>query len=166
MAINVTRANQQAAEIAGKVAELRIAKNHLLKYKSELQCNWQGREVGLFVQSVDDSIAKINALLGTLTTLSNDIKTTADAIYREEKAAEEAAAARAAQERKMAQARQAYNAACNELDVIIKERAALLEQMRNTKSVKTMVALNEKLIEIDKRLADAQEVCNRCREAF
>lgn len=166
MAINVTKANQQAAEIASRVGQLRSARSSLVKYKSELQANWQGQEVGLFVQSADITIAKIDALIGSLNTLSSDIRNAASAIQREEKAAEEAAAANAARQQRLTEARNAYNASCNALDAITKERQALVEQMRNTKSLKTMTSLNKQLVEIDKRLAAAQEECNRCRSAL
>lgn len=166
MAINVTAANQQAAEIAGKISQLRSARNNLAKYKSELQSNWQGQEVGLFVQSIDTEIAKIDALIGTMSSLSSDIRNAAAAIRREEEAAAKAAAERAAYQQRQAQARSAYNAACNALDAIARERATIVEQMRNTKSLATMALLNLKLIEIDSRLSEAQEVCNQCRLAL
>lgn len=166
MAINVTAANNQAAEIACEIGRLRSARNYLEKYKSELQANWQGQEVGLFVQSLDISISKIDALIGSLSNLGTDIRNVASTIQREEKAAAEAAAASAARQRQMAQARSAYNSSCDALDAIVREREALVEQMRNTKSMRTMMVLNEQLIEIDKKLAAAQEECNRCRAAL
>lgn len=166
MAINVNAANQQAAEIAAKVNRLRMARNELGQYRTELQSNWQGQEVGLFVQSIDAEIAKIDALIGTLNSIGTDIRNTAAAIKREEEAAAKAAAEKAAQQKRMAQARSAYNAACNALDAIVRERETIVEQMRNTKSLATMTVLNMKLIEIDKRLSDAQEVCNQCRLAL
>lgn len=166
MAINVTKANQQASEIAGKVGQLRKARSSLLKYKSELQSNWQAKEVGLYEQSLDAAIARIDALIGSLNSLSNDIKAAAKAIRQEEIAAEEAAAARAAKQQQLAQARSAYNASCDALDAIAKERAALVQQMRNTRSTATMELLNQQLIEIDKKLAAAQEACNQCRMAL
>lgn len=166
MAINVTKANQQAAEIAGKISQLRNAKNNLLKYKSDLLSNWQGQEVGLFTQSIDNEIAKIDALLGTLNNLSTDIRNAAAAIHREEEAAARAAAEAAARQQRMAQARSAYNAACNALDSIMQERNQIIEQMRNTRSMSTMVALNEKLMEIDQRLEAAQAACDQCRAAL
>lgn len=166
MAINVTRANTQAAEIAGKVNQLRNARNLLQKYKNELRSNWQGIEVGLFIESIDGEIRKIDALLGTLSNLSTDIRNAAEAIRREEEAAERAAAERAAQQRRAAQARQAYNAACDAVEEIIKERKKIIAKMRNTNSWLTMLKLNEDLKEIDERLSDAQDVCDRCRSAL
>lgn len=166
MAIDVNAANQQAAEIAGKISQLKTARNSLAKYKSDLQSNWVGQEVGLFVQSINAEIAKIDTLLGTLNSLSSDIRQAAAEIRQEEEAAAKAAAARAAQDSQRAQARSAYNAACNTLDAIAKERDKVVEQMRNTKSPATMLKLNLKLIEIDNRLSDAQEVCNKCRLAL
>ncbi len=166
MAINVTAANQQAAEIAGKIAQLRSARSSLVKYKTDLWSNWQGQEVGLFAQSIDAEIAKIDALIGSLDGISSDIKIAAAAIQREEEAAARAAAERAAQQHRRAQARNAYNAACSAVDTIVREREAVVEQMRNTKSLATLTLLNLKLIEIDNRLSDAQAVCDQCRMAL
>lgn len=166
MAINVTKANNQAAEIARDVEKLRRARNRLIKYKTDLQQNWQAAEIGLFVESIDAEIRKIDALLSTLSNLSTDIKNAAEAIRREEEAAERAAAARAAQQQKAAQARQAYNNACDALEDIVKERREIVAKMRNTKSWITRWQLNEQLEEIDKRLSDAQDVCDKCRAAL
>ncbi len=166
MAINVTAANQQAAEIAGKIGQLRSARNSLAQYRSQLQTNWQGQEVGLFVESVDREIRKIDTLIGSLNGLSNDIRRAAEEIRREEEAAARAAAARAEQQRRAAQARSAYNAACSRLDEVARERDVIIQKMRNTKSKKTMADLNAQLAELDKRIMEAQEACNRCRMAL
>lgn len=166
MAINVTRAKQQAAEIAGEISQLRSAKAKLITYKSELQANWRGQEVGLFAQSIDAQIAKIDALLGSLDSLSADIHSTAMEIQREEKAAAEAAAARAAHQQQLEKARNAYNQACDAMDSIAKEREAIITQMRNTRSLVTMGKLNEQLKEIDQRMHQAQEACEQCRIAL
>lgn len=166
MAINVTKANQQAAEIADKIGQLRNAKSSLQKYKAELQANWQGKETGLFIEGIDNTIAKIDALLGSLNNLSNNIRAAAREIDQEEKAAAQAAAARAARQQRLAQARNDYNRACETLDSIAKERAAVVAQMRNTKSMKTMAELNMLLIKIDQRLMAAQDACEMCRAAL
>ena len=166
MAINVTAANQQAAEIAAKITQLKTARNALHKYRTELLSNWQSIEVDLFLESIDAEIRKIDILMRSLQDLSNDIRNTAAEIHREEEAAAQAAAAQAARQRQQARARSAYNEACAQLDTIAKERDKIIQQMRNTKSLKTMISLNEKLIEIDKKLSDAQQVCERCRLAL
>ena len=105
MAVNVTQANYQAAQIEGKVQQLRSARNALASYRSELQGNWQSQEVGLILQSVDGQIAELDRLLGSLNNLATDIRRAAAEIRREEEAAARAAAERAARERQQAQAR-------------------------------------------------------------
>lgn len=166
MAVNVTQANYQAAQIEGKVQQLRNARGALSSYRSELQGNWQSQEVGLILQSVDGQIAELDRLLGSLNNLATDIRRAAAEIRREEEAAARAAAERAARERQQAQARGAYNAACENLDAITRERAEIVLRMQNTRSSKTMAQLNEQLADIDRRLELAQQECDRCRLAL
>lgn len=166
MAVNVTQENYQAAQIEEKVQQLRSARNALSSYRSELQGNWQSQEVGLILQSVDGQIAELDRLLGSLNNLASDIRRAAAEIRREEEAAARAAAERAARERQQAQARGAYNAACENLDAITRERAEIVLRMQNTRSSKTMAQLNEQLADIDRRLELAQQECDRCRLAL
>lgn len=166
MAVNVTQANYQAAQIEEKVQQLRSARGALSSYRSELQGNWQSQEVGLILQSVDAEIAALDRLLGTLNNLAADIRKAAADIQREEEAAARAAAERAARQRQQAQARSAYNAACENLDAITRERNEIVLRMQNTRSLKTMAQLNEQLAEIDRRLEQAQQECDRCRLAL
>lgn len=165
MAINVSVANQQAAEIAAKISDLRDSRTKLHTYRAELDASWQGREVGLFDQAIDQAIRKIDILIGEMTAISDDVRKAASDIDREEKAAAAAAAQRAAQQQRAAEARAEYNRCCDVLDQISEERKEIVRMMSNTKSKNTMAALNVKLMEIDERMAQAQNACEQCRMA-
>ncbi len=180
MAINVSVANNQAAQLNDNISKLRDAKKQMQAYRSSVSNNWQGKEVTYILTAIDRVIGDIDSTIRNLESLSSDIKSTAAQIKREEDAA--AAAARAAAERAAAeraaaqraanaraeaaranQARQQrINSAQNSYDQACRERDSLNSQKKQLeKSIKkanifTIWKLQNQMEELNRKIRNAE----------
>lgn len=116
MGVDVTKANNQAAQLQDYATQLKGAKNNLQLYKNELSVNWTGTETAYVYAAIDKAIQQINTAITELENLQADVKTVASTIRQEEIAAQKAAeeaARKAAEEaaRKAAEAEAARKAA-------------------------------------------------------
>ncbi len=111
MAINVSAANNQANQLNDNVSKLFDAKKQMQVYRASLSANWQGKEVTYILDAIDKVIWDIDSAIRSLESLSNDIKSVAAQIKREE----DEAAARAAAEQRAAEQRSvaSHSAAAN-----------------------------------------------------
>lgn len=166
MAINVTAANQQANNLYGNIDQLRAARQNLAAYKEVLTANWQGEEVGYYVTAIDQVIGEINTAISNIESLTNDIKTVAAQIQKEEQAAA-AAAARAAAAAAAKAAQQArINAAKNEYDQANAALEQLLKQYEDLKKKISKASFwNKPLLKtqmdgLDEMIRKARETCN------
>lgn len=163
MAINISVANNQAAQLHEYTVTLQRTKQQLSYYKSILTANWQGSEVGYFVQSIDKAIAQINAVINELNATANDIKNAADAIRREEEAAA-AARARAEKQRRIAIAEREYNEANNELSELLESRDEFVKKTKGKRSLSKKE--KDALDELNKKIAEAEKKCNDRKNAL
>lgn len=164
MAINVSVANNQAAQLRGYADRLQQAKNQLNSYKSSLTANWQGSEVLYISRGIDKAVAQIDAAMRNLRNIANDVNNTAAAIKREDDAAAAAARARAAKQQRIAAAQNAYNTACDELDSLNKSREALVAKLKKKPSLSSK--LKGELKELDKKIEAAKKKCADCKNAL
>lgn len=164
MAINVSAANGQAAQLQSYADRLQQAKNQLSSYKSSLAANWHGSEVPYITQGIDKAIAQIDAVIRELRSAANDVNSTAAAIKREDDAAAAAARARAARQQALAAAQAAYDKASEALKELLEERDALLKRLGGRKSL-----LQRYKAEIDKlaeKIEAAEKKCDECKDAL
>lgn len=126
MAINVSAANTQAAQLNDNISKLRDAKRKMQAYRSSVSNNWKGKEVTYILTAIDRVMADIDSAIRNLDSLGTDIRNAAAQIKREEDAA--AARARAAKQQRIQAAQSAYDAACNELNSLHEARNRLLER--------------------------------------
>lgn len=164
MAINISVANNQAAQLHEYTVTLQRTKQQLSYYKSILTANWQGSEVGYFVQSIDKAIAQINAVINELNATANDIKNAAETIKREEEAAAAAARARVEKQRRIAIAEREYNEANNELSELLKSRDEFVKKTKGKRSLSKKE--KDALDELNKKIAEAEKKCNDRKNAL
>lgn len=180
MAINVSTANNQAAQLNDNISKLRDAKRQMQAYRSSVSNNWQGREVTYILTAIDRVIGDIDSTIRNLDSLSDDIKSVASQIKREEDAAaaaaraaaERAAAERAAQQRAAAaraeaeranQAKQQrintaqsnYNKACSDLNALKSQKSKLERDLRNS-NIFTRWGIQNQLDEVNKKIKTAE----------
>lgn len=180
MAINVSAANSQAAQLNDNISKLRDAKRQMQAYRSSVSNNWQGKEVTYILTAIDRVIGDIDSAIRNLDTLSDDIKSVASQIKREEDAAaaaaraaaERAAAERAAQQRAAAaraeaeranQAKQQrintaqsnYNKACSDLNALKSQKSKLERDLRNS-NIFTRWSIQNQLDEVNKKIKSAE----------
>ena len=55
MAINVSAANSQAAQLNDNIAKLRSAKKQMQAYRASVSNNWQSKEVSYILNAIDQS---------------------------------------------------------------------------------------------------------------
>ncbi len=163
MAINVTAAIQQANNLYGNIDKLRAARQNLVAYKEAITANWQGEEVGYYISAIDQVVGEINAAMGNIESLTNDIKTVAAQIQREEQAAAAAAtaaaAAKAAKQARVTAAQNEYNKAYEELEKLLEAQEKLKKELRKASGF-MKAALKSQLSAMDALVARAQDVCN------
>ena len=158
MAINVSAANTQAAQLNDNIAKLRDAKRQMQAYRSSISNNWQGKEVTYILTAIDRVIGDIDSAIRNLDSLSDDIKSTATQIKREEDAAAAAARAKAEKQQRIRQAQTAYDTACVERDNLRAQLEALEKKLekasaRNRKNMmRELEMLQERLQEAQKRV--------------
>jgi len=179
MAINVSAANSQAAQLNDNIAKLRDAKRQMQAYRSSVSNNWQGKEVTYILTAIDRVVGDIDSAIRNLDSLSDDIKSVASQIKREEDAAaaaraaaERAAAERAAQQRAAAaraeaeranQAKQQrintaqsnYNKACSDLNALKSQKSKLERDLRNS-NIFTRWSIQNQLDEVNKKIKSAE----------
>ena len=61
MAINVSAANSQAAQLNDNIAKLRSAKKQMQAYRASVSNNWQSKEVSYILNAIDQVIGDIDA---------------------------------------------------------------------------------------------------------
>lgn len=180
MAINVSAANTQAAQLNDNISKLRDAKRQMQAYRSSVSNNWQGKEVTYILTAIDRVIGDIDSAIRNLDSLSDDIKSVASQIKREEDAAaaaaraaaERAAAERAAQQRAAAaraeaeranQAKQQrintaqsnYNKACSDLNDLKSQKSKLERDLRNS-NIFTRWGIQSQLDEVNRKIKSAE----------
>lgn len=180
MAINVSAANTQAAQLIDNISKLRDAKRQMQAYRSSISNNWQGKEVTYILTAIDRVIGDIDGAIRNLDSLSDDIKSVALQIKREEDAAaaaaraaaERAAAERAAQQRAAAvraeaeranQAKQQrintaqsnYNKACSDLNALKSQKSKLERDLRNS-NIFTRWGIQNQLDEVNRKIKSAE----------
>ena len=89
MAINVSMANQQADSLRSYEAYLTQAKNSLREYRSNLNSNWQGKELTYINHAIDRMLLQLSDTQNQLLPLSQEIKLVAEQIRREEEKAKQ-----------------------------------------------------------------------------
>lgn len=155
MAINVSAANNQAAQLNDNISKLRDAKRQMQAYRSSVSNNWQGKEVTYILTAIDRVIGDIDSAIRNLDSLCGDIKSVAAQIKREEDAAAAAARAKAAKEQQIRVAQSAYDAARNELDDLLEAREKLLAKFSKA-SLRDRVRLNSEIQELNKTIRNAE----------
>lgn len=185
MAINVSAANNQAAQLNDNISRLRDAKRQMQAYRSSVSNNWQGKEVTYILTAIDRVIGDIDSAIRNLDSLSDDIKSVATQIKREEDAAaaaaraaaERAAAERAAQQRAAQQraaaaraeaeranqakqqrintAQSNYNKACSDLNALKSQKSKLERDLRNS-NIFTRWGIQNQLDEVNKKIKTAE----------
>ena len=180
MAINVSAANTQAAQLIDNISKLRDAKRQMQAYRYSISNNWQGKEVTYILTAIDRVIGDIDGAIRNLDSLSDDIKSVALQIKREEDAAaaaaraaaERAAAERAAQQRAAAvraeaeranQAKQQrintaqsnYNKACSDLNALKSQKSKLERDLRNS-NIFTRWGIQNQLDEVNRKIKSAE----------
>jgi len=123
MAINIAVANRQAAQLAQLAAQLAEAKSSLGVYQAALSGHWQAAEMNHINKAIEQVSAQINGAAQSLYALSDDVKSVAAAIKREE----DAAAADAQKQAMIEEAQTALTAAQEEADGLKKK---LLDTIR------------------------------------
>lgn len=86
MGIDLRSANASAAQLRGYASELRSARDRLSQYCSELNCNWEGREVGYYTDSACSIKRRLEAAASELEAIGRAVSSAADEIRREEEA--------------------------------------------------------------------------------
>ena len=162
MAINVSAANGQAAQLRGYADKLQQAKNQLINYKSSLTANWQGNEVGYMSRGIDKAVAQIDAAVRDIKAVANDVSNVAATIKREEDVAVAAARARAAKQRLEA-AQKSYDNSKNELSKLEKQKEDMLKKLKG-KSLSS--AQKKQLDSLDGKIKAAQDKYNECKNAL
>lgn len=164
MAINVSAANYQAAQLRRYADRLQQAANELNSYKTSLAASWQGSEVPYMLQGVDKTIAQIDAAMRELRNIANDVDHTAAAIKREDDAAAAAARARAEREQRIAAAQKAYNSACDDLAELTKRYEAIRDKLKKTPGLYEKYKNELKKLEAD--IKQAEKKCDACKNAL
>ncbi len=118
MAINVSAANSQAAQISNESDRLKVAKAHLCSYRDALRSSWQADETAYYIRAINDAIDKIDKAIRDMQSLSGDIKNTAAQIKREE-------------EERIRRAQIAYDDARRNLDKLRQHRQNLINDLGN-----------------------------------
>lgn len=165
MAINVTAANNQAAQLNNNISKLRDAKRQMQAYRSSVSNNWQGREVTYILTAIDRVIGEIDSAIRNLDSLSGDIKTVAAQIKREEDAAAAAARARAAKQQRIRVAQEAYDKARNELDDLVERMEETERKFRNA-SGRNKTRLREEMEKLQAEIRKAQSKVDSTYDAL
>ena len=165
MAINVSAANNQAAQLADNITKLRDAKRQMQAYRSSVSNNWQGREVTYILTAIDRVIGDIDSAIRNLESLSSDIKSVAAQIKREEDAAAAAARAQAAKQQQIRAAQNAYDTACRELNDLTAEKEKLEAKIRKA-SVRDKLRLTDELTALNKKIEKAKSKCDTTYNAL
>ncbi len=160
MAINVTVANNQAAQINSCIQQLRRSQTQLKAYKSSIQSSWSGKEVSYILTSIDQTLNEINVAINEMEGISRDIKTNASNIKREEDAAAAAARAQAEKQRRIRVAQNAYNNACNKVNEL-EESFEELQKKYDKAPFWEKIALKLQLDELEEKLEAALKVRNQ-----
>ena len=180
MSINVSAANNQAAQLNDNISKLRDAKRQMQAYRSSVSNNWQGKEVTYILTAIDRVIGDIDSAIRNLDSLSDDIKSVATQIKREEDAAaaaaraaaeraaaERAAAARAeaaraeaaranqAKQQKINAAQSSYDKACRDLDTLKNQKKQLEKDIKKA-NIFTRWSLQNQLDELNKKIKTAE----------
>ena len=155
MAINVTKANNQAASIVDNINQLRTAKHQLQTYKNELNNAWQSKEVIYYNSAIDATMRSIDNAIREMESVQNDIRYTVAQIKREEEQAAAAAAAAAQRNQRIKAAQSAFDKAKKEFEDIKKEIKNLEKKMNKSifeklKNLDKMKDLQEKLEKAEK----------------
>lgn len=118
MGVDVNLANTQASQLQQYAESLKVAKQNMLSYKTEISVNWVGTETTYIHSGIDKAILQLDSAITQLETITGDIVTTASQIRQEEIAREEAerqarlaAAAAAAEAARIAAAQAAAQSA-------------------------------------------------------
>ena len=180
MAINVNAANNQSAQLNDNISKLRDTKRQMQAYRSSVSNNWQGKEVTYILTAIDRVIGDIDSAIRNLDSLSDDIKSVATQIKREEDAAaaaaraaaeraaaERAAAARAeaaraeaaranqAKQQKINAAQNSYDKACRDLDTLKNQKKQLEKDIKKA-NIFTRWNLQNQLDELNKKIKTAE----------
>ena len=162
MTINVNTANNQAGQLNNNISQLRSAKKQMLAYKSSVSNNWQGKEVGYILTAIDQVVGDIDSAIRNLDSLSNDIKTVASQIKREEDAAAAAARAAAAKQQRIRIAQTAYDNAREELSDLLDEKNKLEAKIEKA-SFFEKIRLIDDLQKINQEIEKTE---NKCEDAY
>ncbi len=158
MAINVNTANIQAAQLNNNISQLRVAKRHMLAYKASVSNSWQGKEVGYILTAIDQVVGEIDSAIRNLDSLSGDVRSVAAQIKREEDAAAAAARARAAKQQRIRVAQDAYNKACEELNMLNRKRDELMAR-RGRASLRQKLRIDMELAELSNTIQQSEAKC-------
>lgn len=165
MAINVSAANNQAAQLNDDISKLRDAKRQMQAYRSSVSNNWQGKEVTYILTAIDRVIADIDRVIGNTNSLSSDIRSTAAQIKREEDAAAAAARAKAAREQRIRIAQNAYDDAREKLDDLLEKRKELIERFKKS-SGRNRIRLQMEILELDETITKAEDAVRNTYQAL
>ena len=158
MAINVSVANNQAAQLRTQADRLRSAKRDLQSYKEQVVSSWKGPEVGYVLLALEQQIQRIDESVRELDSLANGVSGAAAAIKRREEAEAAAQRAREEKQRRIQNARADYNAACAEKASIENEIRLLTQRMKKAK----MGELSRLVLQAGQLNAKLQDAENRC----
>lgn len=123
MGIDVGSAHMRAGQLTQYVGWLESSKRKMQKYKSQINSNWSGVEVGGINIAIDQVIASINQAIGELNQISRDVVNTANAIRAEEIEAE--------RRRRMQEAQTQVNRISNTLQKLKKQKKEIEKAIRS-----------------------------------
>ena len=162
MAINVNTANDQAGQLNNNISQLRNAKRQMQAYRSSVSNNWQGKEVTYILTAIDQVVGDIDSAIRNLDSLSNDIKTVASQIKREEDAAAAAARAAAAKQQRIRTAQTAYDNARDDLNELLDKKNKLEARIKKASFLEKLRLTND-LQDLNKDIEKAE---NKCESAY
>lgn len=149
MAMDVSRANTQAAKLVSYSSELNRAINLLNSYKSSISKNYQSSEVSSIISEINSIIALIKGAMNDLNSVSNDVRSTAKNIRNQELARIRAAQA-------------AVDRAKSVLDNLNKKKRRLNDHMRYITDQNELNNLRKQQIILTKQIYDAQKKYSAC----
>ena len=149
MAMDVSRANAQAANLSSCSSELNRAMNLLNSYKSNILNNYQSSEVPSIVSEINSIIKLINGAMNELNSVGNAVRTSAKNIRNQELT-------------RIRAAQNALNAAKASLDNLTKRRKRLNEQMRYITDQNELNKFRKQQLILNKQILDAQRKYNKC----
>ena len=147
MAMDVSRANAQAANLSSCSSELNRALNLLNSYN--ILNNYQSSEVPSIISEINSIIKLINGAMNELNSVGNAVRTSAKNIRNQELA-------------RIRAAQNALNAAKATLDNLIKRRKRLNEQMRYITDQNELNKFRKQQLILNKQILDAQRKYNKC----